>query len=468
MSTWKMWPAPTCWPSNTATTIFFASAPAGAHLSTNSTAYWKRSPVTRRRSCAHPNAPATSTWPILIAARQHGCLAGNRRRPWKKVSRKRWISSENKRPAKNRYPDGYRFFAGLLLIFPRRTGHPQGASLLCLRYRLGHRFNQHLCHLWTRELAGGNLARLQHLAHFGATERDMMLTAMRAGLRRGHRVARAAEEGMIEEHRRNAKFSGIEFCEDVMRIVCAVVVADAGMVAPDDEMRTAIVLAHQRVENGFARASIAHGGRQYAENHAVRRIVIFQQDFIAAHTYISRNIVAFGVANQGMQVEPIDRLQGAFLDILVGAMHRVTSLEANHALPTALDELLARLRGGETIPGKSLVLQGNDTHRATQQNTALLVEYFNAGVGLFGRAVDLAGLVLFVIPKFLFDGHDGLQRTMRINERDLHPLLQALRLRLADGQANRHRPGQAIAQVHRIDAAHIIGAGHETPQGAIR
>src|SRR6266852_8195635 len=127
---------------------------------------------------------------------------------------------------------------GKLKIFLSLTppGHPQRASLLCLRYRLAHRFNQHLCHLWTRELAGGNFARLQHLAHFGATECNMMLTAMRAGLRRGHRVARAAEEGMIEEHRRNAKFGGIEFCEDVMRIVCAVVVAHPGMVAPDDEI----------------------------------------------------------------------------------------------------------------------------------------------------------------------------------------------------------------------------------------
>ena len=81
---------------------------------------------------------------------------------------------------------------------------------------------------------------------------------------------------MIEEHGRDAKLGGIKVREYIMRIIRAIIVAYACVVAPDDEMRTAVVLAHQRVENGFTRASIAHSGRQHAKNHAIRRIVVCQ------------------------------------------------------------------------------------------------------------------------------------------------------------------------------------------------
>src|SRR6516225_4741977 len=98
-----------------------------------------------------------------------------------------------------------------------------------------------------------------------------------------------------------------------------------------------------------------------------------------------------------MEIEAVDRFQGAFLDIFMSAMHRIARLEANYALPTPLSECPARLGGCKTIIGKGLLLQGNYTHRATKQHITLLIDYFHAWMGLICGAIYFAGLELFVI-----------------------------------------------------------------------
>jgi hypothetical protein len=44
---------------------------------------------------------------------------------------------------------------------------------------------------------------------------------------------------VLEAQRLDADLLGMEAVEDLLRVVGAVVVADAGMVAPDDEVRAA-------------------------------------------------------------------------------------------------------------------------------------------------------------------------------------------------------------------------------------
>ncbi len=221
---------------------------------------------------------------------------------------------------------------------------------------------------------------------------------------------------MVEEHRRDAELFRIELGKDVVSVVGAVVVAYTGMVAANYEVRTAIVLTHQRVEDRFTRPGIAHGSRKDAEDDAVRRVVILQQDFVAAHAYVGGNIIALGISHQGMQVQAIHGLKSAFLDVLVCAMDRIAGLESYHALPPALSKNLARLRRGEAIRSKSLILQRYDAYSTAQQHIALLVEHFYAWMGLFGRTINLAGLELLIIAKLLLNGHDGLQCSLSIDE----------------------------------------------------
>ena len=64
---------------------------------------------------------------------------------------------------------------------------------------------------------------------------------------------------MIEEQWLDAELAWCERAEDVVRVVRAVIAAHAGVVAPDDEVGAAVVLAHDGVENRLARAGVAHG-----------------------------------------------------------------------------------------------------------------------------------------------------------------------------------------------------------------
>ena len=76
--------------------------------------------------------------------------------------------------------------------------------------------------------------------------------------------------------------------EEFLRLVRAVerlavgILARAGVVAADNEVRAAVILADQRVPDGLARSAHAHRQRQQRELHRSLRI-FRQQQLIAAH-----------------------------------------------------------------------------------------------------------------------------------------------------------------------------------------
>ena len=53
---------------------------------------------------------------------------------------------------------------------------------------------------------------------------------------------------MLKKHGGNAEFDGVELGKDILCIVGTIIVADASMVTPYDEVRTAIVLPQQGME----------------------------------------------------------------------------------------------------------------------------------------------------------------------------------------------------------------------------
>src|SRR5579875_3243120 len=236
----------------------------------------------------------------------------------------------------------------------------------------------------------------------------MLVAVMWTGLGRGHTVTGAAEEGVVEEHGRDAQFGRVKVGEDVVSIISTVVVADTGVVAAYDEVRATIVLTHQRVEDGFAWAGVAHGSRQHAQNHALARIVVFQQHLVAAHAYSGGDVVALRVTDQRVKVEAIDRLQRALLDVFVGTVNRVARLEGDNTLPATLGEQPARLCGRVAINGELLRLQGDDTHGATQQHLALLIQHADTRMGLVFRAIDLTRLKPLVVAVLFLDAQHSL------------------------------------------------------------
>src|SRR5262249_27525552 len=108
-----------------------------------------------------------------------------------------------------------------------------------------HRSYQDLRHLGTRELRRGHFAAPQGVADRGPREYHPVVLLVGAGLGGGHAHAAAAVEGVLEHERLDADLVATVVVEDLLRVVGSVIVADAGVVTPDDEMRAAIVLADE-------------------------------------------------------------------------------------------------------------------------------------------------------------------------------------------------------------------------------
>src|ERR1051326_6590285 len=132
------------------------------------------------------------------------------------------------------------------------------------------------------------------------------------------------------------------------------------------------------MEDGFAWTGIAHGSRKHTQDDTIGWVVVLQQNFVTAHTYISRDIVPLGISYERVQEKAIHRFQGTFLNVFMCTVHGIARLKTNNTFPAALYKQLARLAGGVAILGKGLILQGNHTNRPTKQNIALLVHRFHA------------------------------------------------------------------------------------------
>src|SRR5204863_7804396 len=138
---------------------------------------------------------------------------------------------------------------------------------------------------------------------------DVVVAAVRAGLRRGHRAADLAPERVLEEHRLDPELVRLELIEDALRVVRAVVVADARVVTADDEVRAAEVLAADRVPDRLARAGVAHRGREGRDDDAVFRIVLLDEDAVALDSSRGGDVVGLRLAHERVDEEAVDGLE---------------------------------------------------------------------------------------------------------------------------------------------------------------
>src|SRR3989442_3629571 len=206
---------------------------------------------------------------------------------------------------------------------------------------------------------------------------------------RSHCAARTAIECVIEEQRYHSNFFRFELIEDVMCIIATVVVADTGVIAPNDKMRTTIVFSNQRMKDCFARAGIAHRRGQDRKNRACRRIVAGENHFVRLKAHVRGQIIGFGFANQRVQEQSIRDLERAFLYVLVGAMNGVACLKRYDSPPTALLKERAGLGRISAISRERRIARTVDeADLSSQQPVTLIVESAHPGMGSVGCAID--------------------------------------------------------------------------------
>ncbi len=110
------------------------------------------------------------------------------------------------------------------------------------------------------------------------------------------------------------------------------------MVAADDEVRAAVVLPRESVQDGFHRASVAHRHRERRQQRAILRIVVFEEGLVAKHPHGSRDVVGLCAADERMDHQAVDLFERDLCDVLVRAVDRVARLEAHDAGPPPLRE----------------------------------------------------------------------------------------------------------------------------------
>ena len=121
----------------------------------------------------------------------------------------------------------------------------------------------------------------------------------------------------------------------VERLAVAVI-ARAGVIAADDEVRAAVVLADDGVPQRFARPAHAHGQVQQAQR-AWSAPGTAPALLVAAHAGEVVDVAGLGHAHHRVNQQiGLYFARGAEGQFLVGAVHGVTGLEGHHLAPAQL------------------------------------------------------------------------------------------------------------------------------------
>ena len=202
---------------------------------------------------------------------------------------------------------------------------------------------------WAREFLRQVSAGSQDLADLRARQLEPFSRPVRAALRRGQRAARAAVERRIKPERRHAEIARLEPIEDALRRQRLVVLADAGMVAPDDDLVDAVVLAGDGVEDRFARARVPHRRGERREDRPILRVVLLHQHAVGVESHRRRHVVLLRLADERMDHQAVAHLERNLRQVLVRAVDRIARLESGDGLPPELGDARAQLARRQAI-----------------------------------------------------------------------------------------------------------------------
>ncbi|GBC80041.1 hypothetical protein HRbin09_01269 [bacterium HR09] len=245
------------------------------------------------------------------------------------------------------------------------------------------------------------------------------------------------------------------------------VCAGAGVIAPDDEVGAAVVLADNGVPKGFPRPGHTHGQRQKRKgSHAGR--VMGEQGLVTPHPGVVVHVPRFGHSHYGMDQHRgpgfLGRLDG---ELHVGAVHGVAGLKSHDLLPAQAGKLAAELGRG-VAEGDKVVMGGElqPLHRAAHIHRMGVVEKRRdprvfLGVG----AVNPLGFFALVRPPDVLHVEHSQTNAFRVPQSQGFPRRklggQLLRDVKHDGNGPEEPGGQAHALKHRF----VLLGGHEALKG---
>src|SRR3972149_7393737 len=239
---------------------------------------------------------------------------------------------------------------------------------------------------------------------------------MRTSFIRCHTRAAFAIEGVVKEHRGDAKFAIFKLVKDIVGIKGPIIIADARMVSSHDEMGAPVVLSCNRKEYGLPWAGISHGCRKDSKHCPVFRIVILKQRLIAAHPYFSGYIIFLCSADQRMNHESVDNLKGGFLYILMGTVYRISCLKSHDPFPSLFLKDLSCISRIKAILQEILMLWPlKEGYLTPYKHRSRIIDILHARMlGAIGL-IYLYRFFLLVVRINVFHSHQGQRMSFLVH-----------------------------------------------------
>ena len=185
------------------------------------------------------------------------------------------------------------------------------------------------------------------------------------------------------------------FGEQLLRVVRPVkriavfVVARTGVIATDDKMRAAVVLANDGVPQRFARTTHAHGKVQQAQLGGLLRILL-EHVLVTAHAREMINVAGLGHADHRLNQQiGFDVPCGAESQFLMRPVQRIAGLKRNDLAPAQFAKTTAQFRWR--------IAQQLEIVISRRLDTANLARQDKPGSTVFRRKLT-AGWVSSVVP----------------------------------------------------------------------
>ena len=262
---------------------------------------------------------------------------------------------------------------------------------------------------------------------------------------------------------------GLEPAQHVLGVIRAVevlavaVLAGRGVVAADDEVAAAEVLADDGVPHRLARAGHAHGERQQAQRRGLLGIALDDQ-LVAAGAREVIDVAGHGHAHDRMDEQVgLGALSRPIGHLLVRPVHRVPGLEGDDPGPAPGVELAPEILWAIAQVHEIVMRRPLDAAHAAAQvdRVGAVQQVVDAGVGDVGGAVDFAGLALPVGRPLRLDRHGGDQHALLVAQGDGVADLDLAGERIPHVEGDGHRPQGAVDEPHIRHHAVVIGAVHE-------
>ena len=285
-----------------------------------------------------------------------------------------------------------------------------------------------------------------------------------AGFAGRHAVTLVAKKCDVDLKRFRIQSAVPQGIENMMGVERPVVISHAGVITPDNQVRTAKVLANQRVQQGLTRSRVAHLDRITRLYYGARHKIMIDHCLDRTGAHISRNVSGLQLAKNLVYEYPVGDLNGDLHQVFVRPLHRVAGLKRCHLRPSIfLEHGPGFCRADIQFRIFLRILTFRQAgYRSSQVYLALPQDFLYSGVGGVSGVVDVLTFQCLIGRIFFRHLHDREDfTTLAVDQRNLFLDVNAVCKIIVTGKCDRNWPEDAVFELHIETGAAPVRLVHE-------